>query len=160
MNASENFSLTLVGTGERTTIDELRGGRALVLDLWHTKCTRCPAALEKLNDMASNPSYQSVKFASCALSLGDGNFDLVQDMCADEWDNLTHTFMQVEDKEVAKTVFGFNAVPFVLLVDTNGIVVAKGDPKTVDYEVILKASENMGNLSNSTPAVLTFDEDF
>ena len=53
------------------TISALRAGKPLVLDLWHTKCVRCPDALTKLDGIAGSGKHADVVFASCALSLCD-----------------------------------------------------------------------------------------
>jgi hypothetical protein len=42
------LSFTEIGSGKKVTLDTMRGGKKLVVDFWHTKCTRCPAALEKV----------------------------------------------------------------------------------------------------------------
>ena len=56
-------------------------GKAMVIDLWHTKCVKCPAALSHLNDEASGSS--DIVFVACALSLGDGNRELVADLVSE-----------------------------------------------------------------------------
>jgi len=56
-------------------------GKHMVIDLWHTKCTKCPAALEHLNEEAS--SSDDVVYVACALSLGDGNKDIVTDLVSE-----------------------------------------------------------------------------
>ena len=38
-------------TKENESITSLCHGNYLVIDFWHTKCTKCPLALEKLNDI-------------------------------------------------------------------------------------------------------------
>lgn len=56
----------------------------------------------------------NIIFVSCALSLGDGNEDLVKDMI-DEWEDLTHVFVSVETKEELKKILNFSAVPFAVM---------------------------------------------
>lgn len=72
-----NNSVISVQSLEVTSIAELAGRCPMVIDFWHTNCSRCPAALSKLDDIAT--AYPSVRFVACALSLGDGNFDIVRD---------------------------------------------------------------------------------
>ncbi len=86
----------------------------MIIDFWHTKCQKCPAALEKLNKLAL--AYPDLLFVACALSLGENNIELVAEMI-DEWDNLTHVFVSECVKEQLKTWFQFSAVPFALVVD-------------------------------------------
>jgi hypothetical protein len=74
---SSNDSITLSELHSR-----LAGqGKAMVIDLWHTKCVKCPAALSHLNDEASSSS--DIVFVACALSLGDGNRELVADLVSE-----------------------------------------------------------------------------
>ncbi len=68
-----------------TTLTEICSGRVGVIDFWHTKCTRCPAAIEKLNALAENfGSTEDVLWFTCALSLGDGNGELVSEVIQEE----------------------------------------------------------------------------
>lgn len=70
--------INLVGKDDITNIKAFCAGKAGVIDLWHTKCTRCPAALEKLNEEAgSHPEYL---FIACALSQGEGNLEDVAEL--------------------------------------------------------------------------------
>jgi hypothetical protein len=92
------------GTSSSCTISELRAGKPLVLDLWHTKCTRCPDALTKLDMLAASGKHAGVVFASCALSLcdkpdgpesEDAGREQVTELIDDMWDNLKHCYMTV-----------------------------------------------------------------
>lgn len=129
-----------------TTVDEnknivslngLRGSKAMVLDFWHTKCVKCPSALERLNEEAGKSS-SNVLFVACAISQGQGNLDAVEEFTSD-WENLAHVFMDLEMKEVAKKAFGFTQVPYYVVVSECGTIVGMGDPRKVDYEQLLKA---------------------
>lgn len=63
----------------KSTLKEACAGKIGVIDLWHTKCTRCPAALSHLNDFAATQDSNKVMFIACALSLGAGNQEAVVD---------------------------------------------------------------------------------
>jgi thiol-disulfide isomerase/thioredoxin len=109
-----DFDIKILSTDSDSTILSLHNGKMMVLDFWHTKCKNCPLALEKLNKLASkNPN---ILYVACALSQGIGNEELVKDVI-DEWDNLTHIFVNVELKEYLKQVFNFKQVPFVVVID-------------------------------------------
>ena len=153
---------------EEITLNHIRGSEsALVLDFWHTKCVKCPAAMEKLNDAATPFIADSrVKFVSCALSQGPGNIDVASEVVMGSWENLTHTFMSTEEKERAKLAFGFSAVPFVVVFDSSGAVVGSGAPKDVDFVSLLglvrdgeTTKESLPVTSTGTPAFV-LDEDF
>lgn len=64
------------------TLNELRSGRYIIVDFWHTKCVKCPAALEKLNEEAAESAADDVIFVSCALSQGPGNKEVACDVVA------------------------------------------------------------------------------
>jgi len=151
------------------SLNELREGRAMVLDFWTTKCVKCPAALSKLNEEAEEDSSADLVFVSCALSQGEGNRELVADMLED-WESMTHVFMEPGAKEAAKNAFAFAQVPFLLVVSKSGAVLGMGDPKSTDYKALLAAAaEDEQKLAAAPEAeaavpapanVFTLDEDF
>ena len=63
---------------KQTNLKELSNNKPMIIDLWHSKCTRCPAALDKLDRLSKK--YENVLFVSIALSQGDGNIDLVDEL--------------------------------------------------------------------------------
>lgn len=113
-------SLRLLESGEASTLAEIRAGRPLVLDFWHTRCGNCPEALTKLDALAASGKLPGVAFAACALSLGEGSFEQTAELVDDEWEHLTHLFMSTDEKEVAKAEFGFSAVPFCVAFAADG----------------------------------------
>ena len=84
--------ITLDENSATMSLTALRAGRAMVVDMWTTKCVKCPAALSKLNDEAAKcaSSTTAPLFVSCALSQGAGNRELVADMVEGEYEALTH----------------------------------------------------------------------
>ena len=136
------------GESKSSTINAMREGKPLVLDLWHTKCVNCPDALTKLDKIAGSGKHAGVKFVACALSLCDkpdgppdeessqeGVTELVDDM----WENLTHCFMTVDEKSMIKSEFGFTAVPFCIVFGADGAVLFKGDPSQIDFDTVFAA---------------------
>ena len=111
-----NFAVKVFNDGsiDNSNILSVKENQPMVLDLWHTKCKNCPAALEKLNKIASK--RPDILFVACALSQGEGNEEEVGDLI-DEWDSLKHVFISVEVKEELKALFGFTQVPFAIVVD-------------------------------------------
>ena len=73
-------NLLRLSDGKSINLIELRSNntKPCIIDLWHTKCTRCPAALDKMNTAAEN--NPDIAFISICLSQGDKNFDLAVDM--------------------------------------------------------------------------------
>ena len=133
------------GDGEGSTISALRGGKPLVLDLWHTKCVKCPDALTKLDKIAGSGKHADVKFVACALSLCDkpdgppdeaAGQEAVTELIDDMWENLTHCYMTADEKAKAKAEFGFTAVPFCVVFGADGAVLFKGDPSQIDFATV------------------------
>ncbi len=75
------LKVSVFGNDETTTLKDVCAGKAGVIDLWHTKCTRCPAALEKLNEEAGE--HSDFLYIAGALSLGSGNKDTVSDLISE-----------------------------------------------------------------------------
>jgi hypothetical protein len=50
--------------------------------------------------------------------------------------------MELEDKESAKAFFGFSQVPFCVVSDYNGVILAAGEPKSIDIHLLLSKSES------------------
>jgi thiol-disulfide isomerase/thioredoxin len=61
-------------------IQSERGDVALVVDFWHTKCVKCPAALSKLNDEAGDADASNVLYIGIALSQGPDNYEVAADV--------------------------------------------------------------------------------
>lgn len=115
-------------------LNDLCKGRIGVIDLWHTKCVKCPSALEKFNKESQKfTSDDNVMFIAGALSLGEGNLDEVSELGPESWENLTHLFIETENKDEAKATFGYSSVPYYIVFDKNGRIIKYGDSKTVDY---------------------------
>ena len=87
MACTDSFSrltvLELSADDKRTCLADIQrenGSPVLVIDLWHTKCTKCPTALSKLNQEAEGVNKSEVMYISIALSLGEGNYELTRDV--------------------------------------------------------------------------------
>ena len=90
--------------------------------------------------------------------------------------------MTIEEKEKAKALFGFKAVPFCVVFDADGKLLKSGDPKTIDFSTVFTpvagaestatSKDNEFEKINITdenttpitaevpPAELIFDDDF
>jgi thiol-disulfide isomerase/thioredoxin len=114
----ESFNYPVVVMSEsgshNSTLSEVIQDKNVVIDFWHTRCVRCPAALEKMNDEAA--AHPEVTFIACALSLGDGNDKVVSKMIVN-WPNLIHVFLNEETKELVKDRFNILSVPYALSVN-------------------------------------------
>ena len=134
-------------TGEASTLAAVRGDAPLVLDFWHTRCVKCPEAITRLDAKAAQ--HPGVTFAACALSLGsedEGTQEQVLELLQDQWENMKHLYMTVEEKELAKKQFGFKAVPFCVVFGADGSVLFQGDPSAVDLSTVFDAEQAASKL--------------
>lgn len=129
-------------------------------------------ALDKLNDMASNEEYLDVKFLSICCDNLDGAREIIERDDELKWPHVSHYFMDFESKEEAKRILGFTSVPFYVFVNENNIVVQKGGPANIDFDVFRNKShesnlqknqqnvDNQMHIENSADRVFEIDEDF
>lgn len=100
-------------------------------DFWTTRCTRCPKALDDLNEKAGLEKNESVQFISICCDKLDGAREIIEkfDKAEEEtrWNKMEHYFMQESDKEEAKRILGFQAVPFYVILNENGEIEQKGN---------------------------------
>lgn len=142
------MSLAPAGAGGRPR-------RALIVEFWHIKCTRCPAALIRMNERARRVAgaLRAPLFVACALATsGDVAAELAavrrvlwEDACGagceacgeDEagagpppttLPHLTHVFMDWAQKEEAKKQFRFASVPHCVIFDAYGAQTFSGPP--------------------------------
>ena len=139
-HASQPLSLLDVDeqTASPTTLAALAAGKPLVIDFWHTRCVRCPEGALKLDGIAESKAGE-VQFAACALSLGsetEGTQEQVLELLEGQWENLTHLYMTVDEKERAKKEFGFKAVPFVAVFGADGALRYAGEPGKINYDTV------------------------
>ena len=85
-------------------------GMHIFTDFWNTRCTNCPEALDKLNNLAADERYKNVKFASICCGTGSSSDDarnIVEKEDSPRWDKISHFFMDLDSKEEAKKILGF-----------------------------------------------------
>lgn len=133
-----NYSCRVLGTEEsssQTTLDSVRGSCAYALfDCWTTRCTRCPAALDKLDSLAQwARSTHNVQFISINLD----NHSKAGEIVEGKWQNMKHVSVDEDTREALKELLGMVSVPFYALVDgeTSKIIIA-GSPSVVRVEAL------------------------
>jgi thiol-disulfide isomerase/thioredoxin len=133
------------------------------IDFWTTKCTKCPDALDKLDDMAGDPKYQEVQFISICCDRLDGARDIIEKEDDLRWQNIHHYFMSKDDKETAKKLLGFKNVPFYVVLDDEGNIQQSGDGKQVDFDDVpgIVRPETLPTFPitrDESPSVSSFDD--
>eukprot|EP00536_Pseudo-nitzschia_multiseries_P006925 jgi/Psemu1/255772/estExt_Genewise1Plus.C_1540012 len=128
--------LVCLKTADFKNTDQVVEGKNTVIDFWTTKCTRCPDALDKLDEMARDPKYQDVQFISICCDQLDGARGIIEKDEDLRWQNVNHYFMSKEDKETAKRLLGFQQVPFYVVMDEHGAITQSGSGRQVDFDEV------------------------
>ena len=137
-------------------------------DFWTTKCTRCPDALDQLEEMAQDKRFSNVQFSSIVLDECDGARNIIEE--PDEkprWENIDHYHMDIDYKETAKQILGFNQVPFYVVLNEDGMIVQKGSKKQINFDSVpgviqkLQMEEKKMELQSlNEERVFCMDDDF
>ena len=126
------------------TISDPLSPYVFIIDLWTTRCTRCPAALDFLNDCAlANPcsmdQEQHVQYVSiCCGDSIDGAREIIEAPPIPRWNAMRHFFMAFDDKERAKQLLNFRQVPFYVALDRHGKLVYSGNKKPENFDALFQ----------------------
>ena len=105
--------------------------------------------MDNLDSLAQNPKYANVEFTSIVLDACDGARDIIDQNQSQRWSNIKHYFMDKAFKEEAKSLLGFQQVPFYVVLDETGEIVQKGGTKQVDFDTIPGIVRQMERVSIS-----------
>lgn len=131
----------------------LECGAHLFSDFWTTGCVRCPDALDKMNERAEDPKYEDVQFISiCCGASCDAAREILEKPRERRWANIAHYFMEFDDKEMAKKVLGFKAVPFYVMLNNQGEILQMGNKVNWNDVPGMERDEDKENLAVQTIA--------
>ena len=128
-----------------------------VPDFWTTKCTRCPDALDKLDEMASDPKFSHIRFVSICCDKLDGAREIIERDDEPRWKHVSHYFMDSFDKERAKKMLGFKSVPFYVMLKENGEITQTGSTKTFNFNEIIPRGSDKENENVMTKSEKVLD---
>jgi Thioredoxin-like len=132
----------------QTLLSLIASRRFALLDFWTTRCTRCPAALDKLNALApSVREVHSIEFMSVNLDDHEGATALA----AGKWENMQHVSVDEDTRELLKQALGMSSVPFYVIITSTGRILTAGSPKDVPVEQL--AALLLADGENSKPFV-------
>lgn len=134
--------------------------RSVYIDFWTTRCTQCPAALDKLDSLAASSDSTAttpISFVSICCDKLDGAREIIERENELKWSHIHHYFMSHEDKEKAKILLGFASVPFYVVVEPDGETIIVSGNK-VDLPSVLKEPETSVNPPGETESVLVIDD--
>lgn len=86
--------------------------------------------------MAKDPKYENVQFISICCDKLDGARDIIEEDEDPRWQNVSHYYMDPENKDHAKRILGFKSVPFYVVLDENGSIHQKGGSRAIDFDEV------------------------
>ena len=94
----------------------VRRGKTLVVDIWATWCVPCQPALDKLEALAREMrGREDVSFLALSVDADEGVW--TRRLAEAGWNNLTHA-----RKPFASAGLDYPGLPYVLIIDANGVV--------------------------------------
>ncbi|KAL7576031.1 hypothetical protein ACA910_000818 [Epithemia clementina (nom. ined.)] len=155
-------------TALETNTHDVCKGKITVIDFWTTRCTRCPDALDALDERALNNEDDKVQFLSICCDKLDGAREIIEHDDEPRWRHIDHYFMEQNDKEIAKRILGFQSVPFYVVLDEQGTITQMSNKVDLDNLVQkspvsspqTKKSVNRMDSPNDVRAFVLDDLDF
>jgi hypothetical protein len=142
-----------------------RARRLCNADLWTTRCTRCPDALDSLNQVAAEheahssvlngndvSSDGSLQFISVCCDLLDGAREIIERPSIQRWSAMRHFYMPPAAKEQAKRWLGFRQVPYYVVLSARGELLFSGNK--IDWDLVpgLRRTEAVDTPTKAEPA--------
>jgi hypothetical protein len=123
----------------------------ILSDLWTTRCTRCPDALDALNDFATSVMtidddttiIADRKIQCLSICFGDtldGAREILDSPKIPRWNAIRHFFMEFNDKERLKHLLQFRQVPYYMAFDRNGALIYFGNKK-IEWQQLFQENE-------------------
>lgn len=86
--------------------------------------------------MAVDPRHINIQFVSICCDRSDKAREIINGDDNPRWKNISHYFMDKDDKEKVKEALGFKSVPFCVVIDEMGTIVKSGSYKTINFQNI------------------------
>lgn len=133
-----SLPIMCLSTATELTVRDLVANKNIIIDLWTTRCTRCPDALDKLNYEASQIDLlnESTEFVSiCLGGTVDAAREILEEPSVPRWIHMSHYFMDNDSKEKAKQILQFKTVPYYIVCNDNNEIVEAGN-KCMDLKTL------------------------
>ena len=127
---SLSFEYTQLNTRRTGQFSDLLGERGALVEFYTTLCSRCPAALEKLDNSSAKLLQAGV--TPVAVNLDDiiGAEKILENISEFFSDRVRWIAVSQETRTRLKAELGMRSVPFAVYVGSNGRIVAMGQPDT------------------------------
>jgi len=118
-SSAPDFKFTIVkdGVSQKSTLSEMRSGKALVVDFFAPWCKSCPAAAKKLEELAATARGETCNFLLICV---DGSEDDVRDFA--KANNLTRCTVALVDEDDLPDDYGVSGLPHHTLISSQGKV--------------------------------------
>jgi len=114
-----DFQITVVeaGASRKSTLSEVRSGKALVVDFFAPWCKACPAAAKKLEELAATSRSEACNFLLICV---DGSEDDVRDFA--KANNITKCVVAFAEDDDMPDELGVSGLPHHTLISSQGKV--------------------------------------
>jgi len=130
-----DYSLVCLLSGEKTSLGAVAKGKKTVIGFWTTVCPRCPRSLDVIEGFAAAQAYRPVEFMTvCCDDEVYGRHMVLQSFSVSnpEHRRVSHFFAPAPVKVSLKSLFGFESVPYYVMLDEGGQVIYSGPSLYVD----------------------------
>jgi len=104
--------------------------------------------------MAQDSKYANIQFISICCDKCDGAREIIEKDDELRWQHVSHYYMCAKDKEIAKEVLGFKAVPFYVVLNNLGEITQLGGSKKIDFDALPGMIRSEAEKENAEPQQL------
>lgn len=121
--------------GDQVALNQYIGhGSPVVVAFWATTCMYSPRAVEKLDHLAATLKPRGVQFIAISIDKEKAADDVRNMIKYRDMKNFTHAFSGNDVHDEAYISFDGGELPYILVIDGTGKVVAAGDKASVVEE--------------------------
>ena len=131
-----------LASGQNVTVASFKG-RYLILDFWTTWCVPCQKPLADLTELQKKKQMAwSDKVAIFPISLDETKGEVLEHVKKNGLQTLAHAWdapgnATAFNNSPAAKAFGVWAVPTSLIISPEGVILWRGNPWTINYELFL-----------------------